>query len=709
MKMRRKIPFIEQHQKTECGLCCVAMVSSYYSHEISVKDLRNLKETGRDGTSFHNLIDLLEDIGFDVKSFRFPKNRIDTFTKIQVPAIALWESRHFIVIEKVTSKFIWVVDPELGKLKYDLKEFSEGFSEYLISITSNDNVTKKKSKDNYSLVYKKLGQSWQYFIPLLLLTLASYAVSFILPIWMQQILNKVSEGLKINQSNLVVNFLIFTFLYFVIMLGQRYLSINLANNIDNRLNNSVIERLFKLPYKFFSTRSSGDLIYSINGLARIRQLFTNQVLLGVLDVGLVICILVYFAYVDTIVAILALLLLSINLLLLLLTRQNLEQKNKTFVISQNDLQNKQIEMIYSMMGIKMEGFEKQTYDQWKHYFDKYLYRYKHSEIFSGIVNSLFTIITFVSPFILLFITLITSEQLESPLGGMFAIYSLSTVLFSKINSIFDTIVAFYNSKTFLSRVVEILEEEVEENGDMKHDLSGSIRLENVSFSYTKDSKRVLSDINIQINKGEKIAIVGSSGSGKSTLSKLLIGLFPPTTGKILFDALDYDSLDKQYLRQQIGIVPQDMTLFNKTIFENIAGDFPVSHEEMVEVCKLVNIHHEIMEMPMEYNTLVSEMGMNLSGGQRQRIILARALIKKPKIILLDEATSYLDNVNEKEIMQRFKDQNITIIVIAHRLSTIIDSDQIFVMEKGEIVEKGKHKELLQIEDGLYQNLYQMDY
>ncbi|HEM3565965.1 TPA: ATP-binding cassette domain-containing protein [Streptococcus suis] len=292
---------------------------------------------------------------------------------------------------------------------------------------------------------------------------------------------------------------------------------------------------------------------------------------------------------------------------------------------------------------------------------------------------------------------------------MFAIYSLSTVLFSKINSIFDTIVAFYNSKTFLSRVVEILEEEVEENGDMKHDLSGSIRLENVSFSYTKDSKRVLSDINIQINKGEKIAIVGSSGSGKSTLSKLLIGLFPPTTGKILFDALDYDSLDKQYLRQQIGIVPQDMTLFNKTIFENIAGDFPVSHEEMVEVCKLVNIHHEIMEMPMEYNTLVSEMGMNLSGGQRQRIILARALIKKPKIILLDEATSYLDNVNEKEIMQRFKDQNITIIVIAHRLSTIIDSDQIFVMEKGEIVEKGKHKELLQIEDGLYQNLYQMDY
>ncbi|TVW93516.1 ATP-binding cassette domain-containing protein, partial [Streptococcus pneumoniae] len=197
----------------------------------------------------------------------------------------------------------------------------------------------------------------------------------------------------------------------------------------------------------------------------------------------------------------------------------------------------------------------------------------------------------------------------------------------------------------------------------------------------------------EIKKGEKVAIVGSSGSGKSTLSKLLIGLFPASSGSILFDDLDYNLLDKQYLRQQIGIVPQDMTLFNKTIHENIAGGISVSEEEMTKICKLVNIHDEIMEMPMGYNTLVSEMGMNLSGGQRQRIILARALVKKPKIILLDEATSYLDNVNENEIMQKFKEQNITIIVIAHRLSTIIDSNQIFVMDKGEIVEQGSHTEL----------------
>ena len=145
--MKNKVPFIEQHQKTECGLCCVAMVSSYYKHEISVKDLRSIKETGRDGTSFQNLIELLEGMGFAVKSFRFPKERMDAFKNIKTPAIALWESKHFIVIERVTSKFVWVADPELGKLKYSFGEFSEGFSEYLISVMSSDKVTNQKSRE----------------------------------------------------------------------------------------------------------------------------------------------------------------------------------------------------------------------------------------------------------------------------------------------------------------------------------------------------------------------------------------------------------------------------------------------------------------------------------------------------------------------------------------------------------------------------------
>ncbi|MEI4340738.1 peptidase domain-containing ABC transporter [Streptococcus suis] len=705
--MKRRVPFIEQHQKTECGLCCVAMVSSYFDHEISVKALRNIQETGRDGTNFGNLIDILENIGFSIKSFRYPKEQVENFSKILTPAIALWQSKHFVVIEKANEKFVWIVDPELGRIRYSLEEFSEGFSEYLISIVDSSQVSSRKSKENFQVVYKQLLKTWSYFIPLLFLTLGSYGVNFIFPLWMQQILNEVSQGVFIKQFDLLLRFLGFVSIYFIIMLCQRYFAIILTSTIDEGLNNSVISNLFKLPYKFFSTRSSGDLIYSINGLSRIRQLFTNQFILGILDIGFAICILIYFARFNYIISLLAILLLFLNLSILFLTKQSLEQRNKSFIISQNDLQNKQIEMVYSMMGIKMEGFEDQTYKQWKSLFDKNIYRYKCSEIFSGFVNSLFTIITFISPFVLLFVSLQSNSSVG--IGSVFALYSLSTLLFSKTNNIFETVVSFYNSKTFLARIVEILEEDMEENGQLKFDLKGDIELRNVSFSYTKDSKKVLENISLEIKQGEQVAIVGSSGSGKSTLSKLLIGLYPASSGKILFDNIDYDEFEKKYLRQQIGIVPQDMTLFNKTILENIIGDNIISQEEVEEICKLVNIHDEIQNMPMGYHTIVSEMGLNLSGGQRQRIILARALVKKPRIMLLDEATSYLDNVNEKQIMRKFKEQNITIILIAHRLSIIIDSDQIFVMDNGKISERGTHRELLNNRDGLYSQLYQMNY
>ncbi|HFI0629089.1 TPA: cysteine peptidase family C39 domain-containing protein, partial [Streptococcus suis] len=226
--MKRRVPFIEQHQKTECGLCCVAMVSSYFDHEISVKALRNIQETGRDGTNFGNLIDILENIGFSIKSFRYPKEQVENFSKILTPAIALWQSKHFVVIEKANEKFVWIVDPELGRIRYSLEEFSEGFSEYLISIVDSSQVSSRKSKENFQVVYKQLLKTWSYFIPLLFLTLGSYGVNFIFPLWMQQILNEVSQGVFIKQFDLLLRFLGFVSIYFIIMLCQRYFAIILT-------------------------------------------------------------------------------------------------------------------------------------------------------------------------------------------------------------------------------------------------------------------------------------------------------------------------------------------------------------------------------------------------------------------------------------------------------------------------------------------------
>jgi len=237
------------------------------------------------------------------------------------------------------------------------------------------------------------------------------------------------------------------------------------------------------------------------------------------------------------------------------------------------------------------------------------------------------------------------------------------------------------------------------------DITGKIRMENVCFSYTKHSQEVLYNINLNIESGQKVAIVGPSGSGKSTLSKILIGLYTPTKGNIFYDDVSIDSLDKAHLRKQLGIVPQDISLLNKSIFENIKMNKEnIDIDDVKKAAKVANINEEIEAMPMNYHTLISDMGTNLSGGQRQRIALARAIISNPKVILLDEATSSLDALNEANVSNYFRYNGCTRIVISHRLSTIIDSDMIYVMMDGRIAEQGNHNSLI-AKKGFYYKLY----
>ena len=206
-------------------------------------------------------------------------------------------------------------------------------------------------------------------------------------------------------------------------------------------------------------------------------------------------------------------------------------------------------------------------------------------------------------------------------------------------------------------------------------------------------------------KGQQIAIVGASGSGKSTLSKILLGLYEPSSGNIYYDDINFKNLNKQAIRKQLGVVPQDISLFNKSIYDNIRMNKEnVDNKDIKHAAEIAQISSEIEAMPMGYHTLVSDMGLNLSGGQRQRIALARAVLNNPKVIILDEATSSLDSVNEMKVANYFKAIGCTRIIIAHRLSTIINSDMIYVMDKGKIIESGTHKELM-ILNGADANLY----
>ena len=290
---------------------------------------------------------------------------------------------------------------------------------------------------------------------------------------------------------------------------------------------------------------------------------------------------------------------------------------------------------------------------------------------------------------------------------MLALNALATSFLTSLSSLVSTGQSVPLAQSHLARIADVVEAEPEQllqTSSPPPRLTGSVKLHQVSFSYSKYTPRILHNLCVEIRAGQKVAIVGRTGSGKSTLGKLLLGLYIPTEGEIFYDKLPLRSLDYQAVRAQFGVVMQEATIFNGSIRQNITLNTPdMSLERVTQAAHLAALHEDILQMPMGYETMVSEGGAALSGGQRQRLALARALANAPAILLLDEATSSLDVVTEQVVERNLSKLPCTQIIIAHRLSTIRNADVILVLNRGQIVEHGNHQELLQ-RKGYYADL-----
>jgi ABC-type bacteriocin/lantibiotic exporter with double-glycine peptidase domain len=284
------------------------------------------------------------------------------------------------------------------------------------------------------------------------------------------------------------------------------------------------------------------------------------------------------------------------------------------------------------------------------------------------------------------------------LGTMLAVTALAVGFLEPLATLVETGLKLQLLRSYMERISDVLDASREQEGQnvvTAHRLSGLVRAEGVSFAYGPLAPQVVKDVSLEVQPGQHLGIAGRSGSGKSTLARLLLGMYPPTSGRILFDGKDLAELELKSLRRQIGIVTQKPYLFGATIRQNIALSNPeMPHEMVVDAAKLACIHDDIVAMPMGYETPLVDGGASLSGGQQQRLALARALAPRPTILLLDEATSDLDSVTEQMVHHNLSTLGCTRIVIAHRLSTILDADLILVMDEGTIVQRGTHDELM---------------
>lgn len=703
---KRKVPYIEQMQQTECGLCCTAMILRYYKSNEQLAQLREFLDAGRDGLKISQISGYLKERGFETHVYQASMNNL---SKLPLPAIIFWNNEHFVVLEEIVGNNYIIVDPAFGRRKIHQEYFDKEFSRIVLTIQpTEDFIPNREKHSTWKPVLKNLIENKLLFGKVLILSIITYLASISIPILVQYLIDDVALANNpelLKKYVLGVSLVILVYGAFTLIRGNDLIELQIG--LDRFLNKSTIGKLLKLPYKYFEVRSNGDLLFRLNSLHVIRDIMSEQVLQGILNIGALLFILCYMAQKSIPLTLLSLGLLTLTGIFILYMRPRMMEANQYEIVESTKLQSVQVETIYSILGIKTTGIEQEVYKNWNEKYensvDKYSYRSKLLNVYTSIIS----LTQSVNPFIILIFGIYQFFIGNVSVGEVIAFYSLANTFFSSGVSIFQTWNNFLLSTSYLERLKDITDMEIESNPKEPKELTvtGDIKLKNVSFAYTNSSEPVIKNLNMHIKKGEKVAIVGASGSGKSTLSKILLGLYEPSSGDIYFDDINFKELNKQSIRRQLGVVPQDICLFNKSILENIKmNKIDISIDDVKRAASIAQIADEIETMPMGYHTLVSDMGLNLSGGQRQRIALARAILNNPKIIILDEATSSLDSVNEMKVSNYFKHIGCTRIVIAHRLSTIIDSDVIYVMDKGEIIEQGTHKELMML-NGAYAQLY----
>ncbi|MGG4398042.1 peptidase domain-containing ABC transporter [Paenibacillus thiaminolyticus] len=699
---------VGQIQQTECGYCCIAMLSGYYRLHVSMKQLREIGNTGRDGLSLYDIMDVLEKLNFEPKAYEIEAKDIENFG---VPCIAFWEQKHYVVIEKFDKKGVWIFDPaRIDKIRISYEEFNEKFSNYIIEVRPTEK-TKVQKREN---IWRNYAKYMKLNVKLLLIftcaSLILYGTTLGLSYLMQAIINQLTNESMSVGALLTAAIMVVAFQTIVrLVQGKSVLYVN--NRIDYQFMDDFFSHLLKLPYHFFQSRSSGQILYSASSIRIIRNTLSTEVITSTMNIFFLISVLLYMMFFSKMIAILCCLLLCIYGLLLWANNRYLTRFTNNEIVATSKLQAYQNEMVFNIFSIKINGVESRIYREWKNKLEDFIASIIKKENFTNNIQTAIGAFETLSPLLVIWYGSYFYLRGTLSIGEIVMLYSLSIQLFNISKSLFQLYSSLIVSTMYLRRVHDVFIEE-EENRNVtgeKPVLSGNIRLENVSYRYGKSS--VLSNVTLQFNEGEKIALIGESGSGKSTLAKIIVGLYPPTDGNVYFDGYDRSDIDTDYLKSMIGIVPQEITLFNKTIRENIVlHDEQVDDKVLISVTKNANIYDDIMKMPMKFNTMISESGSNLSGGQKQRIAIARALIRNPKFIVFDEATSSLDYRNEKQIDNYLKDMKCTRIIISHKLTSIMDADKIVILKNGRIEACGDHEYLVANNEFYrqYFNLFQVN-
>ncbi len=633
-------------------------------------------------------------------------------TRLQVPSMLPWKDGFALVVAS-NEQGLKLASPKHGMVVLAPDELEESFPDGIeLLLMERSNATPDQ----------KFGPGWfwpalkRYRSVLIQVLAASFVVQLFTlanPLLIQVIIDKVISQRSLDTLQ-VLGFalVVVTILEGILNSLKTFLFAETTNRIDQRLGSEVIDHLLRLPLGYFDRRPVGELGTRVAELEKIRNFLTGQALTTILDAAFsVIYIMVMIVY-SWLLTLIALSVLPIQIGLTVLGAPLFRRQYRAAAEENAKTQSHLVEVLTGIQTVKAQNVEMVSRWRWQEFYSNYIARTFEKTITGTALNQTSSVLQKISQLMVLWIgaSLVLSGDLT--LGQLIAFRIISgyvTQPLLRLSTIWQSIQELKVSFERLADVIDTPQEsnEVDKSKVMLPPIHGQVRFENLSFSFGPGKPEVLKGVNLQIDAGTFVGIVGQSGSGKSTLMKLLPRLYDPTKGRILIDDYDINKVELYSLRRQIGIVPQDPLLFSGTVSENIALTNPdVSSEEIVKAARLANAHDFIMELPSGYSTPVGERGANLSGGQRQRVAIARTLLSNPKLLVMDEATSALDYETERKVCDNLHEKLVdqTVFFITHRLSTIRQADVIVMMHQGAVVEIGTHDDLMR-HKGRYFALY----
>lgn len=705
----KRIPVVRQTTETDCAAACLTMVLGFHGRELRLDDVRDLLGIGRDGADALSVVKAARFHGLRARGVKVAE--LDGLRFLPRGSMLHWGFHHYVLFDRIDGDSVRVVDPGTGRRTISREDFGKNFTGVALVFEPGEDFVREKAQRRGVMRYVRemLGESalLRRILTLsVVLRLLALATPILTGLVVDRVVPQRDHSLLMILSAGLGAIALFDFLSALI---RAHLMLHLRTKLDAKITTGFVEHLISLPYAFFHQRSAGDLMMRLNANTTIREILTSGTLTGALDGALAALYLILLFLANATIAALVLGLGLLRVILFLAVRHRQSELMSRTLQVQARSRTYQVQMLSGIATLKALGAEQQAIERWQNLFtdelNVSLQRGRLDAFFEASVN----LLTSASPFVVLAVGASQVLQGDLSLGTMLAASALAIGFLTPLTSLVSTAVQLQLLASYMDRMEDVLDAPPEQDRRNTIDtppLRGRITLDDVSFQYTPTRPHAVRNVSLDIAPGSFVALVGSSGAGKSTLAMLLMGLYRPTAGRVLYDGMDLASLELTSLRRQLGIVLQQPYLFAESIRNNIAlGDESLPLERIIEAAKLAHIHELIESLPLRYDTPLADGGSSLSGGQRQRIAIARALVRRPAILLLDEATSHLDNESEREVLEELERLRVTRLVIAHRLSTVMRADRILVMEGGVLVEEGRHEELL-AREGRYAELVQ---